>query len=116
MHRQLGLARNRLERHVSLTSRSLEDGFDERHEADFLTEEVLVVVEDRLAFESQVESGCSGKDTHFLGQTLAQDLVLADIAGVKDEQQILKPLVWRVFQDVEQRMLQLGQSKDISSG
>jgi hypothetical protein len=48
VHRQLCFTRNRLERHVSLTPRPLEDGFDQCHQADLLSEEVLVVVEDGL--------------------------------------------------------------------
>lgn len=48
VHRQLGFARNRLERHIPLTSRSLENSLHQRHQTDFLPEEILVVCEDAL--------------------------------------------------------------------
>lgn len=45
---QLGLSRDRLERHGPLASRSTENGLDERHQADLLTEEIRVGLEDGL--------------------------------------------------------------------
>lgn len=56
---------------------------------------------------SQIEFPDGNESTYFFGQALAQDLVLADITSVEDEQKILEPLVWRILQNIEQRMLQL---------
>lgn len=45
---QLGLLCDRLKRHRPLTPRTSKHGLDERHQADLLTQEIRVCLEDRL--------------------------------------------------------------------
>ena len=87
VQRQTRLLGNGLERERAVVRAALEHGLNERHEADLLTEEGVVLLQDGLLREERRER-----------------LELANVALVEREQQLLDPVVWRVVQRVKNRV------------